>query len=164
MTYHPYYPLDYWFIFFLGFLVSYLIFTEDSSDNYNNIFKGTSKLSKHNNNNKYYQKLLLREKELINANNFLKHTVNTLQSRLEMECNHDMKQTTNVEKQIMTLKTELEGAKEFARHATDAKALTNAMEKAILNARSSALEVDTMRKKLLNMKSYILRYKTHKKE
>ena len=41
----------------------------------------------------------------------LKHTVNTLQSRLEMECNHDMKQTTNVEKQMMTLKTELEGAK-----------------------------------------------------
>ena len=162
MTYHPYYPLDYWFIFFLGFLVSYLIFTEDSSntsDNYNNILKGTSKLSKHNN-NKYYQKLLLREKELINANNFLKHTVNTLQSRLEMECNHDMKQTTNVEKQMMTLKTELEGAKEFARHATDTKALTNAMEKAILNARSSALEVDTMRKKLLNMKSSLPIVKT----
>ena len=40
----------------------------------------------------------------------LKHTVNTLQSRLEMRYNHDMKQTTNVEKQ-MTLKTELEGQK-----------------------------------------------------
>eukprot|EP00943_MAST-04B_sp_MAST-4B-sp1_P003069 g3069.t1 len=166
MTYHPYYPLDYWCIFFLGFVVSYFIFgysngsdVADSILPTKNMWSNDNKIS-----NVYHKKAILREEELMTANKLLKNTINALQSRLELECNNDMKKRTSLEKQVMTLKTELEGAKEFARHATDSKDITLAMEKAVLNSQTFALEADVMRKKLLKINTKALNKKNTSEE
>ena len=149
---YPYYPIDYWCIFFLGFCVSYLIFGYPSSNGSSN--RLASQISSDTlagagrRGDSGYQRLLRQERELLSTNALLKKTISDLQYRFDLECKHENLKPSSMKKQLLKLRTELEGMKEFVQHSTDTRAITNAMEKAVLSARSSALETERMKKKL----------------
>ena len=150
--FYPYYPIDYWCIFFLGFCVSYLIFgypnPYSSSDRFASQVSSDALGKETHRGDSDYRRLLQRERELLSTNALLKKTISDLQYRIDLECKHENTKPSSMKKQLLKLRTELEGMKEFVRHTTDTRAITNAMEKAVLNARSSALEADQIKKKL----------------
>ena len=97
-----------------------------------------------------YERLLRQQRELLSTNALLKKTISDLQYRFDLECKQEDLKPSSMKKQLLKLRTELEGMKEFVQHSTDTRAITNAMEKAVLSARSSALESRTDEEKTSN--------------